>query len=126
MRRNDPGLAHIEAALEEYALITEPHRATPAEATDRIAERLVTAGYAIRPRRGRLLPRGAARIHRITYAAAVASLTTALLVAWVQLWVPAGVCVIVSAFLADLAHRQHHARTLAVAAERAARPEAFQ
>ncbi|MEW2635965.1 hypothetical protein AB0903_31085 [Streptomyces sp. NPDC048389] len=126
MRRTDPGLAAIRDALEDYELTTEPTAATAAGRTERIGEYLLASGYVIRPRRSgvrRFLPRGGRHTHRFTYAAAITSMTLAILCGFVQLWAPAAGLIVCSAVFADLAHRQRYARTLAAAAEQAARPK---
>jgi hypothetical protein len=126
MRSGDPGLAAIRDALEDYELTTEPTAATVAGRIERIGEYLLASGYAIRPRRRgvrRFLPSGSVWLHRFTYAAAIGSMTSAILCGFVQLWAPAAGLIVCSAFFADLAHRQRYTRTLAAAAEHAARPQ---
>jgi hypothetical protein len=126
MRSTDPGLTAIRHALEDYELTTEPTAATVPGRVERIGEYLLASGYTIRPRRRgvrRFLPRGSAGLHRLTYAAAVASMTSAIFCGFVQLWAPAAGLIVCSAFFADLAHRQRYTRTLAAAAEQAAQPQ---
>ncbi len=41
--------AIIDAAIDDYRLITPPEEQTPAGLTDRIGQYLLSSGYAVRP-----------------------------------------------------------------------------
>lgn len=41
--------AVIDAAIDDYRLVTPPEQQTPAGLTDRIGQYLISSGYAVRP-----------------------------------------------------------------------------
>jgi hypothetical protein len=41
--------AIVNAAIDDYRLITPPEKQTPAGLTDRIGQYLLSSGYAVRP-----------------------------------------------------------------------------